>query len=564
MLALVLWVLLFSETADGRKQVPSQTSSEHAFEAPLAATPNPTRTTTPTLPATKPQTTISATNLSTSTISTAPPLSVTAAITSMLALTVPDVISSTGVVSTSSLVTASAPISKTTVQVENPDAAYAGVISGTIIANRTEMQILFFVEGATYLLDPLRSIGLQLPRDTAALNLFNCDAKTPETQAGCFWDPYLLTKEGFYELVTGKEAAQTINVVLREAGEPPTDQVWVQNRTGKSEKIFFNGREVELSPAIVQEFAVPADTPALLYMQNCVSVRPETGDVQTVCEWAPRTAKPGLYYALVEKKTIGALPNSQLSALELEPLLTKTGETIVETPPQVTCRTLVPTLNVRSGPGLQYTIVQKVRVTGSDAATILVVGKDETGQWLAVDERIAPGGWVIAGGGFIECDGDTAGLPVTQPAVGELLPTPAAAQQLQAIAPAPSLPAAAPEQSAGEAPPVDAAAPTTPTVPGGIPVGYAVLIVNNGFDKDIRFTIDQIYRVELGPSEFDLLPGGSVRIVIKPGPIAFSVSTPWSGLSGNANLFVDVDQSRTLWVTFVPDPGSPGAWVLQY
>ena len=85
--------------------------------------------------------------------------------------------------------TASAPIStsqgvsSTAVTDENTgDPIYSSIISGTIVANRTEQQVLFFVEGATYLLDPLRSIGLQLPRGTAAVNLFNCDARTPETE----------------------------------------------------------------------------------------------------------------------------------------------------------------------------------------------------------------------------------------------------------------------------------------------------------------------------------------------------------------------------------------------
>ncbi len=44
------------------------------------------------------------------------------------------------------------------------DSAYANALEGTILANRTESSVRFFVEGQTFLLDPLRSIGLDLPR----------------------------------------------------------------------------------------------------------------------------------------------------------------------------------------------------------------------------------------------------------------------------------------------------------------------------------------------------------------------------------------------------------------
>lgn len=100
------------------------------------------------------------------------------------------------------------------------DEQYAGVLEGTIIANRTEANVRFFVEGQVYDLAPLRCDWVAAsPRATAVLNLFNCDAiQSAEGDAGCFWDPYLLKQDGFYELVTGAEAGLLVSLSLREAG----------------------------------------------------------------------------------------------------------------------------------------------------------------------------------------------------------------------------------------------------------------------------------------------------------------------------------------------------------
>lgn len=489
--------------------------------------------------------------------------SITNSITQTLALTIPLPISDTNPITPAAESSATEPITLTepindssAISETNDDDVYSSIISGTIIANRTEQQALFFVEGATYLLDPLRSIGLQLPRGTAAVNLFNCDARTDPNQANCFWDPYLLKADGFYEIVSGSEAGKVVSLVLREVGTPAVDKVFIQNRTGKSETIYIATQEVTIPPASVHEFQVPANTPVLIYMRSCVTV-----EAQEACEWTPRTAKPGSYYALVEESTPSGTPNSQQTALELQEVLIAGGEPSIPTPPQVTCTTLVPSLNVRSGPGLQYTIIQKVRISSNDPAKIIVMGRDQDSQWLAVDDRIAPGGWVIASSDFVRCEGDIAALPVTQPTVAELQPTPAQPDvQPQAEAPssdggdssAPATDATPPAEQTAEEP--------TPTSIG-VPEGYALITVNNGFDKPVRFTLDQQYRRDLGPSEFDLEPGGAVQIVVNPGQIAFTVSSAWSGLSGSSEFFLDKDQSRVLWVAFVLDGGE---WVLRY
>ena len=70
-------------------------------------------------------------------------------------------------------------------------------------------------------------------------------------------------------------------------------------------------------------------------------------------------------------------------------------ETLVEAPARpigeaISCTLLVPTLNVRSGPGLEYEIIAKAPGSDESAATVLIIGRDITGEWLAVDELVAP------------------------------------------------------------------------------------------------------------------------------------------------------------------------------
>lgn len=484
---------------------------------------------------------LSSTSLLSNTEAATPSVSTTLAITSAVPATLTTVITATTAITTDMTLL---------------DAEYAGPIEGTIIANRTEVNVRFFVEGATYELAPLRSIGLALPRVTAVLNLFNCDATLPESQDGCFWDPYLLDRDSFYEVIGG----QATGLTLQAAGTPPANQIWLQNRTGKREQIFYAGETYELPPSTVQEFTTAtADTPAILYLRSCLEVTD-----RTVCEWVPNDAMPGFYYALVEVIVSGAVPDSQVNALELQPIVSGGGE-VVEAPTQITCQLQVPALNVRSGPGLQYQIVSKVRSTEQEPATVLVIGRDAAGEWFAVDDRVAPGGWVTGSSGFVTCTGDANTLPVVEVTDGRLAPTPvAAAPATNATTTDAGDSTTAPPaaDTPVEAEPVAEATPTTaaPTVPPG----QALIVIHNGFDQQIRFTLDQRYRVEVGPSEYDLLPGQSVSLLVYPGQLAFSASTPWRGISGNDDFLIEAEQTRDLWITFVPDPDGSGRWILQF
>lgn len=453
------------------------------------------------------------------------------------------------------------------------DAEYAGPIEGTIVANRTESNVRFFVEGATYELAPLRSIGLALPRVTAVLNLFNCDATLPETQEGCFWDPYLLDREGFYEVTSGEEAGATAGLTLQAAGTPPGNQVWLQNRTGKREQIFYGGGTYDLPPSTVQEFITDAeDSPVLFYLRSCLDVAG-----RSVCEWTPNEATPGIYYALVEVTASGTVPDSSATALQLQPLFAQGGDAPPEVAPeatpaaptQVLCRVDVPTLNVRSGPGLQYQIISKVRSSEQDPVTVLVIGRDAEAQWFAVEDRVAPGGWVTGSSGFVTCQGDIVALPVIEVPNAELAPTPVTEPVV--VEPVPTIDTTAVtedtpapvDNTTVEVAPIEAA-PTATVAVQALLDGQSMIVINNGFEQQVRFTLDQRYRIVEGPSEYDLQPGQSVSLLVYPGPIAFSASSPWNGLSGNEEFLIADKETRNLWIIFVPDPDGSGGWLLQY
>jgi hypothetical protein len=439
------------------------------------------------------------------------------------------------------------PVTSTSQTISN-----TGPLEGTILANRSDVVARFFLEGQTYQLEAGRSQGVKLPRASTVLNLFNCAGDLAVDTAGCYWDPYLIEQDGFYELYNAAAATDAVKLMLREAGAPPTGQVWVQNRTGQTESVVFKEDVYEIQPTSVQEFPVATGVPAILYVRSCLTI-----DNQSACEWAPKTLDAGVYYAMVEVDTPGSQSGSTLVNLDLRPVVGEgedaaTSE-VASSAPSIVCSVVVPALNIRSGPGLQYDIIGKVRTTDGSAMTVNVTGRSADNEWLTVDPAVASNGWINNSPSFITCNGDPLGLPIAE---APAPPTP----QPTVIAETPADTTVAPQQS----PEIGAPTPE-PTVTVGapaIPDGQALLIVNNGFQYQMRFTLDQRYRPVDGPSEFDLQPGESLSVVVYPGDVPFTASTPWSGLSSNASVHVDANQSLTLWLRFEPEPG--GSWVFRW
>lgn len=528
--------------------------TDYAYAQSLGATPTPSRTTgataTPTL--------TPRANDVTATVGITQPNTAITATTSQT--TTPAVV----LLPTPTPITASTSPLTATTSVET--SLETGPLEGTIIANRSEQVARFFLEGETYQLTAGRSQGIELPRSTTVLNLFNCAGDLPVDTAGCFWDPYLIQQDGFYEIYDEANAGDDAKLMLREAGAPPTGQVWVQNRTGQAESIVFKENVYEILPTSVLEFPVSTGVPAILYVRSCLTI-----DNQSACEWAPKTLDAGVYYAMLEVDTPGSQSGSTRTTIDLRPVVgegeeAETAEVASPTVPSIVCNVVVPALNVRSGPGLQYDIIGKVRTTDGTAVTVGVTGRSTDNEWLTIEPSVAEGGWINNSPSFIVCNGDVLGLPIVE---APAPPTPQAAPIVEApvsndttiVVPETQ---ETPILATGEqtpAPVEDAAESATPTGPE-IPDGQALLLVNNGFQHEMRFTLDQMYRPQDGPSEFDIQPGGSIAIVVYPGDIPFTASTPWSGLSSNASVHVDANQSLTLWLRFESEPG--GTWVFRW
>ncbi len=466
---------------------------------------------------------------------------------------------------------------------ENP---VLGIVDGTILANRTQMTVKFFVEGQIYEVATLRSLGLDLPRASTVLNLYNCDAAIPETEEECYWDPYMVDRDGFYDIVLEDGTGSAGKVTLNEAGGPTGAAIWIQNRSPQAELVVYRNDTFDLLPGALREFTVGNDALPTFFVRSCLEVEGETA-----CEWVPTVAMVGARYALVEVETVGGLPNSRVSLLDLLPL-DENGEVIIAAPEenngepveaeapdeanpvpvqasesvgspgaQMLCTLLVPVLNVRSGPGLQYEIIAKVRGTETEIGTVLIIGRDVTLEWLAVDEVVAPGGWITGSANFVACEGAISDLPEAEITDGRLAPV----ASVEAEAPVTDDESGQVDDASGvEGAEGEAAAVEEVPVEVVVPKGQALLNINNGFDQELRFTLDQKYRVQEGPSEYDLGPGDSIQIFVYPGLIGFSASTAWRGLSDNNDFFIEEEESRELWLFFMPDPDGSGRWILQY
>lgn len=471
------------------------------------------------------------------------------------------------------------------VEAANTAAPEGTPLEGTIVSNHSGQRARFFIEGQTVELGNDRATSFELPRGTTVLNLYNCAASTPESNRDCFWDPYVLQRDGFFEIYQSRSArAGTVaRLMLRAVDAPPTDQVWVQNRSANEESIVYRGEVVAVPPAAVQEFAVDPGLPAILYVRSCISLQG-----QSACEWAPRTLEPGIYYALTEVQVAAAQPESAFINIDLRPVVggpdteipdasaatVSNGDNTGDDPDgsgagatasDVVCRVLVPALNIRSGPGLQYEIIGKIFSSEADPGDVRIVGRNTDAQWLVVDPIIMPDGWVTGSDSFITCEGNVNSL-----ALVDAPPLPVAPEPAPSVVVAPEEDTASGEadtDNTGDSEEADGneADGNEAQQPADAPAGLALLRISNSFGHEVRFTIDQQYRAETGPSEIDLQPGQSSDVVVFPGNITFSVSSPWAGgLSDNAEIVVEADSVRPLWIQFVAESAGapPSEWSL--
>ncbi len=425
-----------------------------------------------------------------------------------------------------------------------PTATPEAPLTGTIIANRTQVSVTFFVDGRTYEAAPLRSLSIPVRRDNTVLNLYNCEAKTGADNTDCFWDPYLMRQDGFYEVIDQAATGAPVSLLLRDAAAPPGDQIWLHNRTGRETAIHYAGATYRLSPGATVEVVLLADESAV-YVQHCLELAGAS-----VCEWLPVDVVGGVYYGVNRVVAAGGAAQSRQVSTDLAPVLAQDVDLLIGSrgqvaaaPPTVGCSLAVPTLNVRAGPGVDFAILDKLRQEELGADLVSIIGRNAASSWLAVGDAVVKGGWISASSTYVTCAGTVADLPVAEVVVGTLAPTPIPqASQTQ-------------PQPAAQPQPEPEPEPTAAPQPAGPAAGQVRLVVFNAFGQEIRFTYQD--------QEHDMQPGQQVTIDTFPGLIAFSASSAWRNLHGNADFTALADETHVLYVRWEHNPDS-GDWDMKF
>ena len=429
------------------------------------------------------------------------------------------------------------------------------VLTGTIVLNRTEKSIFFFLDNDLYELPANRATGLQLARPLAGLTIFTCASDVDD--ATCEWISYPIRRSAFYEVSADADTPEPANLRLAVAAPPPLETAWIQNRTGADALLPWGEALLEIpnTGLAVVDGAEAARTP--LYLPHCLQ-----SSNQRICEWLPVSLNGGIFYALVETKRSAGINGVILAQNELTPLLLQEAlitptPTPEPEPEGIFCQTQIPSLNVRSGPGTNYPVIGKLRTSDANQGRVLAVGRTTNGAWLAVDPRFVQGGWVASAPQWILCEGAIETLPVTAEEVQvQAIPAPNAAP-VPVIEPTP-IPPTTEEPTATPEP--------EPQSANGLGPKQALLIATNSFEYRIRFTLDAAFHglPEGTPSEYDLEPGQSIPFIIRAGRVQFSASTAWRDGSGNAEFEMGEGASRELFLRFEPAENDPNRWEMKF
>lgn len=434
------------------------------------------------------------------------------------------------------------------------------VLTGTVVHNRSDVSVFFFLGNDLYQLPADRGVGLAMARPLAALTLFSCAAEVTDDPT-CDWVSYPIRRSALYEISADAAVPGQANLQLALASAPPLDVAQIQNRTGAESTIV---REDELL-IIANTSTIVLDgldeTGGVVSLPRCLQT-----NSQRICEWLPTPLQGGIYYTLFEERGPSGINGvtivqGRLNPLLMQEVLMTPTPTPEPEPVGIQCQAQIPSLNVRSGPGTSFSVISKLRPAEENRGQVLAVGRTADGEWLAVDPRIAEGGWVANVARWLVCEGDINDLPVMaeggQPAPILSQPAPSATP-----APPPAEEAAAEEAAAEEA--AELPSETNASLEPG--PEQALLIATNAFDQPIRFTLDAALHglPEGTPSEYDLEPGKSLRFVIRAGRVQFSASTAWRNGAGNANFELGEGASRELFLRFEPSINNADQWEMRF
>ena len=369
---------------------------------------------------------------------------------------------------TSSIPSTTPPIQSPARQTSEPPTAELSeteVLTGTILANRSDQSVRFFLDGLLYELPPFRSVGVTYQRALVPLVLYSCRSDIVNVASICSWDPYLVRQNGFYEITHRATPDSPSNVRLQEASTPPAGQAWIQNRTGHREVLLFqdvlyeveNTHMLELtlntdSLSTAQGSDINSDTNSdtnIAYLRRCLGL-----GLESVCEWLPTPLRDGIYYALLDQTRPGPVDESASVTISLQPLLmvedavmseatlpeetaplaiasqteisqnvtsdaTSQDENSQPAPPplqiadsaRLNCQIQATALNVRTGPGLDFQVLDQI---STDAGRVEVRGRDGAGAWLALADARFAGGWIVNDQRWVSCEGNAQSLPVVE------------------------------------------------------------------------------------------------------------------------------------------------------
>jgi uncharacterized protein YraI len=187
---------------------------------------------------------------------------------------------------------------------------------------------------------------------------------------------------------------------------------------------FGNEPAPAAEPAAQIRAMQPTFTPTAVQAPPAVPVQPVATATLVAAAPAPVQATNPLTVAAAVTPTLAAAP-------VVTPTVAAKPKAVVNTP----------LINVRTGPGTEFTIVQTV----DRGQEYDIVGKNASGQWWNVCCINGQSVWII--NQFVDTDGPVDGVPVVTPVAGVVAPTaapaPAAPQPAKPAAPAPAAPAPA-------------------------------------------------------------------------------------------------------------------------
>lgn len=436
------------------------------------------------------------------------------------------------------------------------------VLTGTVVHNRSDVSVFFFLGNDLYQLPANRGVGLAMARPLAALTLFTCAAEVTEDPT-CDWVSYPIRRSALYEISADAAVPGQANLRLALASPPPMDVAQIQNRTGAESTIVWADEVLVIANAGTIVLDGLDETGDVVSLPRCLQT-----NSRRICEWLPTPLQGGIYYTLSEERGPAGINGVTIVQGRLNPLLVQEAlmtptPTPEPEPVGIQCQTQIPSLNVRSGPGTSFGVIGKLRPAEENRGEVLAVGRTANSEWLAVDPRFVEGGWVANVAQWIVCEGDTNDLPVVAEG-GESIPTPAPVLSQPAPSATP-VPSPAQETAAEDESATDDSVDSS-VAPGEPGPNQALLIATNAFDHPIRFTLDasQHGLPEGSPSEYDLEPGQSLRFIIRAGRVQFSASTAWRNGSGNANFEMGEGASRELFLRFEPSPDNSDQWGMRF